>query len=88
MLNIYRDEVEGNNYFSIIFKEECEKLEENFGKHEKQMSLSSAIYAKKSCNHRARGDYNAELLYSPLKIILNCTKIVKRNQQITIILKN
>ena len=27
-------------------------------------------HAKKSYNHRARGDYNAELLYSPLKIVL------------------
>ena len=48
------------------------KLEENLAKHEKQMSLSLAImHAKKSYNQPARGDYNAELLYSPLKIILN-----------------
>ena len=43
-----------NNCFSIISKEECEKCEENLANHEKQMSLSY--------NHRARDDYNAELL--------------------------
>ena len=32
-----------NNCFSIIFKEECEKREENLANHEKQMSLSLAI---------------------------------------------
>ena len=32
-----------NNCFSIIFKRECEKLEENLAKHEKQVSLSLAI---------------------------------------------
>ena len=32
-----------NNCFIIIFKGECEKLEENLAKHEKQRSLSSAI---------------------------------------------
>ena len=32
-----------NNYFSIIFKGECEKREENLAKHEKQMSLGLAI---------------------------------------------
>ena len=36
-------EPEGNNCFSIIFKGECEKLEEKSAKHEKQMSLSLAI---------------------------------------------
>ena len=51
-----------NNCFGIIFKGESEKLEENLAKHEKQMSLSFAIMSKKTYNHRARGDYNAELL--------------------------
>ena len=60
-------EPEVNNFFSIIFKGECEKLDENVAKHEKQMSLSLPIMPR---NHRARGDYNAELLYSPLKIML------------------
>ena len=32
-----------NNCFSIIFKRECEKLEENLAKHEKQVSPSLAI---------------------------------------------
>ena len=32
-----------NNCFSIIFKGECEKLEENLAKDVKQMSLSLAI---------------------------------------------
>ena len=45
------------------------KLEENLAKHEKQMSQLTN-HAKKSYNHRAHGDYNAELLYSPPKIIL------------------
>ena len=36
-------EPEVKNCFSIIFKGECEKLEEKFAKHEKQMSLSLAI---------------------------------------------
>ena len=35
-----------NNCFSIIFKGECEKLEENLAKHEKQMSLSLAIMSR------------------------------------------
>ena len=32
-----------NNCFSIIFKGECEKPEENLAKHKNQMSLSLAI---------------------------------------------
>ena len=36
-------EPEGNNCFSIIFKGECEKIEVNWAKHEKQMRLSLAI---------------------------------------------
>ena len=36
-------EPEVNNCFSIIFKGECEKREENLAKHEKQMWLSLAI---------------------------------------------
>ena len=36
-------EPELSNCFSIIFKRECEKLEGNLAKHEKQMSLSLAI---------------------------------------------
>ena len=36
-------EPEVNNCFSIIFKEECEKREENLANHEKQMSLSLEI---------------------------------------------
>ena len=32
-----------NDCFSIIFKGECEKREENLVKHEKQMSLSLVI---------------------------------------------
>ena len=36
-------EPEVNNCFNIIFKRECEKLEENLAKDEKQMSLSLAI---------------------------------------------
>ena len=32
-----------NNCFSIIFIGECEKLEENLAKNEKQMSLSLAV---------------------------------------------
>ena len=35
-----------NNCFSIIFKGECEKLEENLAKHEKQMSLSLAVMTR------------------------------------------
>ena len=36
-------EPEVNNCFSIIFKGQCEKLEENLAKHEKQLSLSLTI---------------------------------------------
>ena len=63
LLNIYRDEVEVDiqQYllslrwisiysFSIIFKGECEKLEENFAKHEKKMLLSLAITPKNPIN--------------------------------------
>ena len=32
-----------NNCFSVIFKEECEQLEENLAKHEKQMSLTCSL---------------------------------------------
>ena len=54
-----------NNCFSIIFKGKCAKLEGNLAKHEKKkMSLSLVMVQRNS------GDYNAELLYSPLKIIL------------------
>ena len=35
-----------NNFFSIIFKGEYEKLEENLAKHEKEMSLSLVIMPK------------------------------------------
>ena len=28
-------------------------------------------HAKKSYNHRTKGDYNAKFFYSPLRIILN-----------------
>ena len=59
-----------NNCFSIIFKGEGGKLEVNLAKHEKQMSLSLAIMPRNPINHRAHGGHNAELLYSPLKIIL------------------
>ena len=58
-----------NNCFSIIFKGECEKPEENLAKHVKQISLSLAIMPRNPII-TARSDYNAELLYSPLKIIL------------------
>ena len=65
-------EPEVNNCFSIIFKEECEKREESLAYHEKQMSLSLEIMPRNPIhNHRARGDYNAELLYSLLKISVN-----------------
>ena len=75
MLNIYRDEVEpeGNNCFSINFKAECEKLEESRAKHE--LLLSLGIMPRNPII--TRGDYNPELLYSPLKIILKyslCTQ--------------
>ena len=60
-----------NNCFSIIFKGECENLEEKLAKHEKQMLLISlAIIPRNPIYHRVHGDYNAELLYSPQKIIL------------------
>ena len=39
-------EPEVNNCFSIIFKGECEKLERNLAKHEKQVSLSLAIVTR------------------------------------------
>ena len=39
-------EPEVNNCFSIIFKGECEKLEENLAKHEKQMPLGLAIMSR------------------------------------------
>ena len=65
-----------NNCFSIIFKGEREKREENLANHEKQMSLGLAIMPRNPII-TARGDYNAELLYSPLKIILIRRIIVK-----------
>ena len=55
------------------------KIEENLAKHEKQMSLSLAIMPTNPII-TARGDYNAELLYSLLKIILKCRIAVSRSQ--------
>ena len=55
-----------NNCFRIIFKGECEKLEENLAKHDKLTNIAKlSNHAKKSCqhNHCADYDYNAELLY-------------------------
>ena len=49
-----------NDCFSIIFKGECEKLEENLAKREKQMSLSLAIMLRNPISFS----------HSPLKIIL------------------
>ena len=61
-----------NNCSSIIFKGECEKLEESLAKHEKQMSLSLAIMSRNPIiTARAVIIHDAELLYSLLKIILN-----------------
>ena len=44
-------EPEVNNCFSIILKGECEKLEENLSKHEKQMSLSLAMMPRNCYIH-------------------------------------
>ena len=60
-----------NNCFSIIFKGEGENLEENLAKHENQMSLSLAITPRNPTITTRTVIINAELLYSPLKIILN-----------------
>ena len=65
-----------NNCFSIIFKGECEKLKENLAKHEKQMSFGLAIMPRNPII-TVRGDHNAELLYSPLKIILVIANILQ-----------
>ena len=51
--------LEVNYCFSIIFKGECEKLEENLAEHEKQMSLNLAIMPRNPII-TVHGDYNAE----------------------------
>ena len=64
-------ESEVNNCFRsrIIFRGEYDELEENWAKHEKHANVSKlSNHAKKSYNHCACGDYNAEFLYSPLKL--------------------
>ena len=55
--------------FTVIFKGQCEKLEGNLAKHKKQILFSLAIMPRNPII-TVHGDYNAGLLYSPLKIIL------------------
>ena len=59
-----------NNCFSIIFKGECQKLEENLAKHEKKMSLSLAIMTRNPIITTRAVIIMQNCYIHPLKIIL------------------
>ena len=78
-------EPEVNNCFTIIFKGECEKLEENLAKHKKQMWLSLAIMPRNpiitagglACVSRRISGCR----FSPPKITFFSARRVKQEQQ-------